>query len=583
MQKVVQFLEKYVQWLAIALGLAFLGFMGWSYVYKNPAAQVGQIGGQSVEVTPGDVDKKIDDETADTLERETRQQHPDFTIAVPRTDKIDIGPTTKPVEVAAFDSWSFDLSNFAPMGGPQRVVVVALPTLPPLAYVDQEPLRTVLLITPPNGNPIHQDEDSVTTFWSLPIADLAKAFKDSFAGRLPERLQMAQFIRATVVRQELMPDGQWGGDTVVAEAPLPPGTQPEPEYPKVTDPNAAVKFNTYLAWVNPLQTWVVNAADPPTAFPQRADLQWQPLAQWIPYRAEAQAAENTPVNQPLPPPIAPPAPPQQFQGGPGFGGPRPGGRPPGAIFGGGEVGNSVQTMLQPSPQQQPAVPASQPTTNPTVVIPPIPQLQAVPAQGFNPTTSLAQGDMGLWFHDMNAEPGKTYRYKVRYTLYNPVFGQPNAAADPKMADNLGMDSPFSGWSDNVVVPPRVRFWCMGKQPPPVRGQIESQVGFSCYSWHDGLWQQKDYIDSAGDEIGADEGGAGNFLTHWTILEDLAGFRAKHNVVIVPDDGGPAQLRDVDGDTKSMDYLRFKRDFDNQQSLLQQQPQQGGPNPPNAPG
>src|ERR1700722_19616557 len=240
MQKVVQFLEKYVQWCAVALGLAFLGYMGWAYIYKNPASQVTTIGTETVTATPGNVDRMIDDGPASKLDSAVRSQHPGFTIAVPKADGINVGPTTKPVEVASvFDSWNFDLSTFAPKnGGPGQVLVDVLPTLPALKYMDQEPLRTVLLITDANGNATHQDEDSVTTFWSLSVADLAKSFKDAFAGKLPEPQQLVQFIRAVVVRQELLPDGKWGPDEIVSPPPVPPGTSPQPEYPDLKDPKA---------------------------------------------------------------------------------------------------------------------------------------------------------------------------------------------------------------------------------------------------------------------------------------------------------------------------------------------------------
>jgi hypothetical protein len=204
------------------------------------------------------------------------------------------------------------------------------------------------------------------------------------------------------------------------------------------------------------------------------------------------------------------------------------------------------------------------------VVPPIPQLQPCPPSAFDPATQAGQGDMGVWFHDMTVQPGKTYRYQVSYTLLNPVFGQPALTAKPELAGILGIDSPFSDFSDKVIVPLRTLFWCADKQPASGRNAVEPQVKFNTFNWHDGLWQQKDYICSPGDEIGADESATGNFTSHFTVLEDLrneAGSR--HTVLISPDDGGPAQERDVETDEKSLAYLKFKRDFDNQATQQQQ--------------
>jgi len=42
MDKVKKFLEANVQWLAIALGVGFLGWMIWGYVLQKPVFLVGR-------------------------------------------------------------------------------------------------------------------------------------------------------------------------------------------------------------------------------------------------------------------------------------------------------------------------------------------------------------------------------------------------------------------------------------------------------------------------------------------------------------------------------------------------------------
>jgi hypothetical protein len=564
MQKVVQYLEMYVQWLALALGLGFLGYMIWTYVYKNPASQEVQIGGQTYAVTPGNVDTLINNGPASQLEEQMSQKHDGFQIPVPPPTTLNINATTQPVEMSGLppvDSWAYDIKASA-SGPKNNAMVQALPDLPPLKYVDQEPLRTVLLMNGANGQAIHQDQDSVTTFWSLPIKDLAQSFTTAFSGKLPQPQQLATFINVIVMRQEQLPNGDWTDAVQVALPPLPPGTSPQPEYPDVKDPQAAQKFTAYQTWAVPLHQWFVNAPYPPTAY-ARQDLTWQPLPQWIPYRAYAQAAEDAPLNSPAPQ-QPPPPPPRPQMGGGGFGGPFGGFAPPP----GGRGGGPPPQIFAPPPvqqQQAPPPPTSQPTT-PPVVVPPIPNLASIPPAGFNPTTQLAAGDMEVWFHDMTVVPGKVYRYQIKYVLLNPVYNLPARVANPALAADLGMSSPASGWSDAVTVPARTRFWCSAK--PSANDPNNPRIGFVVYNWHDGQWQEKDYICSIGDEIGADEGAAGNFIAHWTVLADVRpeeGEGSRHYALIVADDGGDAQQRDVESDLKSLAYLKFKRDFDAQQA------------------
>jgi hypothetical protein len=202
---------------------------------------------------------------------------------------------------------------------------------------------------------------------------------------------------------------------------------------------------------------------------------------------------------------------------------------------------------------------------PAVVIPPIPKLQLVPPNPFNPAT-LGGDDLELYFHDLTVEPGKTYRYKVIYTLYNPVFNQPTRVAkdQAKLADIYGIDSPASGWSEAITVDARTRFWLAAKQPGRA---TQDQVSFTVFTWHGGNWQEKDYnAVAAGDEIGADEGDSGDFSTHWTLLDLKAASGddpQTRDVLVVPDDGGQTRERDSQSDTSSQEFKRFVTDFNAQ--------------------
>src|SRR5439155_27355897 len=79
MQKVTEFLEKNVQWVAIGLGALFVLFMVWTYVI-NPPAQV-TIAGQ--QLGPGEVDPYTEEHVAQQLDSEMNKGGT-ITLVVPR-------------------------------------------------------------------------------------------------------------------------------------------------------------------------------------------------------------------------------------------------------------------------------------------------------------------------------------------------------------------------------------------------------------------------------------------------------------------------------------------------------------------
>ena len=57
MQKTLKILEQYVEWIAVGIAAAFLGWMIYSYVVKKPV--VSSVAG--TELTPGEIDQAIKD------------------------------------------------------------------------------------------------------------------------------------------------------------------------------------------------------------------------------------------------------------------------------------------------------------------------------------------------------------------------------------------------------------------------------------------------------------------------------------------------------------------------------------------
>src|ERR1043165_1699439 len=73
---------------------------------------------------------------------------------------------------------------------------------------------------------------------------------------------------------------------------------------------------------------------------------------------------------------------------------------------------------------------------------------AAPAKGL-----LDNADVHLWGHDLTAEPGKTYRYRVKVVVTNPAFGRNGAlvAEQQDLAKTPVIESAPSAWTDPVNV------------------------------------------------------------------------------------------------------------------------------------
>lgn len=66
----------------------------------------------------------------------------------------------------------------------------------------------------------------------------------------------------------------------------------------------------------------------------------------------------------------------------------------------------------------------------------------------------------FWAHDVTAEPGKTYRYRARIAVSNPMFGRAPVLVESQrpLAARPVLFSEPSPWSAPVVVSPRVAFF-----------------------------------------------------------------------------------------------------------------------------
>lgn len=77
---------------------------------------------------------------------------------------------------------------------------------------------------------------------------------------------------------------------------------------------------------------------------------------------------------------------------------------------------------------------------------------------------MQHGRVQIWMHDANLEMLKTYRYRMRLVLLNPVLGYPDDVKDRKDAAVASVATPWSDWSDPVYSPRPTEFFLTGASP-----------------------------------------------------------------------------------------------------------------------
>jgi hypothetical protein len=165
------------------------------------------------------------------------------------------------------------------------------------------------------------------------------------------------------------------------------------------------------------------------------------------------------------------------------------------------------------PQQQPL--------NPN--LPPPPQ---IPTGPFNPAQ---QPTITVWIHDDSVHPGKTYRYKMRYAVKNPIYKVTPVAKNAKDADVFAIYSDYSDWSTTISIPDLTNFF--------VKANFMNSptVSFDVFTWSDGEEHKTTVKVGPGDEIGGTENGI-NFATGWTLVDVRQDVRGDTYVLLVSDKG-----------------------------------------------
>ena len=140
------------------------------------------------------------------------------------------------------------------------------------------------------------------------------------------------------------------------------------------------------------------------------------------------------------------------------------------------------------------------------------------------------GEIWIWGHDLEVDPGREYRYRFTVDVYNPLFARKLSLIESQheLADQVAMRSATSEWSEPIRAQPPTRMFITsavsaGGQAaagPMGFGQVAAEV----YRFYDGRWWLETFSLQPGDQIGTlrlgtqDDDPDLDFQTQWYILD-----------------------------------------------------------------
>lgn len=564
MKKYLPMLEQNVQWIALGIGAMFLLYMVWANVLTAPADV--ELNGEML--SPAKVDEQIISLVINDLEGKVNS------TAVPRVllepaprIAVEAAPVNvQPLVATAFPNLSIPVTEPGVPGGEvnpqqpgpggiQNVVVDRLPKLGKptdvvAAFNRAAVDRTIKVgMQPPQPLPTGEDIEYVSVKFTVPMGDIAREF---VATHIPPAL-MTTFLKVDLVREELDGEGNWINETIVGPLknldiqPM-PGADAQP-----------AQFLGYFVWAEANQPIIVQ----PPFYTVTKGTAWQlpgaPVvdmgggAAWVRNENEVRPGFNP--DSPPPDPTMKekqeiykrnqekkreeqrnraPARPATPGGRPGRPGPSDG-----AEFSSPAENREITVRHFQISAEDEMGPGYNPGYNPgmqtTGVNAPPP-----PAAAFDPRL-INMPELTGWAHDETVKPGKTYRYKVRYSMKNPIFGAKNLAKDPTLANQVAIVSEDSDWTRNIEIPERTRFYIT------VANSDIQTVEFEIFTFSAGQLTREKFKMAAGDMVGGMDKNGVKYETGYTVM-DVRRDRSGSDLVVV--------LADADG---NLSYRSRRKD------------------------
>lgn len=106
----------------------------------------------------------------------------------------------------------------------------------------------------------------------------------------------------------------------------------------------------------------------------------------------------------------------------------------------------------------------------------------------------------LWMHDLEVEPGKTYRYRMRVVLNNPAFGRQAYLIDDQkaLAEKPTLAGEWSAWTEPVEVLPDTCFFVTSASEGT--GLSGPRANVSMYKFYYGYWREASSMLEPGDTL-----------------------------------------------------------------------------------
>ncbi len=132
----------------------------------------------------------------------------------------------------------------------------------------------------------------------------------------------------------------------------------------------------------------------------------------------------------------------------------------------------------------------------------------------------------IWAHDLEIEPGKTYRYRMAIEVYNPLFGRKLSLipAQQPLAEKFSNASEPSEWSEASTAQPPLLMYVTRAMPssPNTMGMAHGQATAEVYRFHNGRWWLDTFPVTPGDRIGGVKtprgGSPVDYSTDWFVLD-----------------------------------------------------------------
>jgi len=579
MQKIVKILEKNVEWLAVALGGAFLVWMVYLYAFQKPVTTV--VGASKL--APGEVDTRTADGPARSLQAAMAESSKDLPN-IPEPDFVtDLRKRLDPqvAEVAMATPWSGEPLPASEMRGPAPVaplpaaVVIALPKAPAPDSLQFSQGRSNVLIPPPQaagvqaapggGQGTPADKNWVTVAGIIHTKPIA----DEFARvKIPDQLSLTLVLRVELVREEQQDDGSWGPEQTipplsnVSLLPLPDasaaGKAAQGPYKDWAEKDQKDLLQPDFYQVLQADPWLMPGVPPPTpveapfdpsAVTDPSTLTPDERKQYEDYLEKKDQDAKDKARQ-LRQQQLPPQRPNNPGGPDGPGGQGNGYR------GAAEDAQRPMTLAQaiaPAAPSNPMIPPGGPADatagnniNPAMNNP----SASLPIGSFDPTK---QADIVVWAHDDTVQPGKTYRYKLRYYLKNPVWQTTNVCNPQALADQFYIVSTDNNvWTDAINVKSETNFFVVAVSP-----SARPIVKFDIFRWKNGVWQMQTAEAGPGDMIGSVDPVTQTDFTTGLTLVTVVPDALNPKTILLTTDSGLVLRRDLGADQNSSEHKKLK--------------------------